>query len=294
MKSSPVSVATLQQAHGGIVDAVAGRLASRRASVFEALGEEACRGFVETSLEALEHDLEAGKRESVRKAVYALMDEIAEHNPGFTDVRAYVRFLREEVREVLAEAAAELRAKVEEWFFDLLMVFTIRFMAWRDESLQAELARRSVDRLESQLAELEVALQEKTELLDIVRQASTPIAPVVRGILVVPLVGTFDAFRAELLTEKLLQEISRSQARVVILDITGVPVFDTTAAQLMIRLARSVRMLGTEVILVGMSADNARTVVDLGIDLSDVRTCGTLQDGLVQALELKRSKYAAY
>lgn len=126
-----------------------------------------------------------------------------------------------------------------------------------------------------------------------IRQASTPIAPVVRGILVVPLVGVFDAFRAEVLTEKLLEEVARVHARSVILDISGVPMFDTESAQLIIRLARTVRLLGTEIILVGMSPGNARTIVDLGIDLVGLRTLGTLQDGLAQALVLQRLQIVA-
>jgi rsbT co-antagonist protein RsbR len=114
----------------------------------------------------------------------------------------------------------------------------------------------------------------------------------VQGIHVVPLVGMFDAFRAELLTEKLLHEVARVHARAVILDISGVPVFDTEAAQLIIRLARAVRLLGTEVIVVGMSSENARTIVELGVDLSGLATLGTLQDGVAHALLRQRLEIA--
>jgi rsbT co-antagonist protein RsbR len=205
---------------------------------------------------------------------------------GFADLRAYVLTLRKEVRDALVNdpVTAEVRTRIEEWFFELLLACTTRFMAFRDEAIQQQSARESVERLESQLAELALALDEKTQLLDVIRQASTPIVPVVNGILVVPLVGTFDAFRAELLTEKLLHEITRCKARTAILDISGVPVFDTLAAQLMIRLARSVRLLGARVYLVGMSPNIARTVVGLGIELGSLESYATLQDGLARAL----------
>ncbi|MCA9700713.1 MAG: STAS domain-containing protein, partial [Myxococcales bacterium] len=138
--------------------------------------------------------------------------------------------------------------------------------------------------------ELEVALDEKTKLLDMIRQASTPIAPVVDGILVVPLVGTFDSERAAFLTEKLLQEVARARAQTVILDISGVPVVDTDAAQLIIRLSRSVRLIGSGLFLVGLSPINAATIVRLGIELDTLETFSTLRDGLAQALKRQRRK----
>jgi anti-anti-sigma factor len=125
-----------------------------------------------------------------------------------------------------------------------------------------------------------------------VRQTSTPIAPVVAGILVVPLIGVFDAFRAELLTERLLQAVGQARARVVILDISGVPVFDAEAAGLTLRLAGAVRLLGTELILVGVSPATAATIVDLDLDLRSVRALASLQDGLALALRLQRLRIA--
>jgi anti-anti-sigma factor len=282
--------AALEQSHSQIVEAVAPRLSKRTASTFQQAGEEACREYVEAALRALVQDLETGKSDAVRTHVYSLMDDLGDKGLSFSDLRFYIRVLREQIQHALANETEGPRLKVERWFFEMLLVGTMRFMAWRDEMKIRESAKRGVERLESQLAELEVALAEKTELLDVIRQASTPIAPVVRGILVVPMVGTFDTFRAEVLTEKLLQEISRVHARAAILDISGVPMFDTEAAQLLIRLARSVRLLGTELILVGMSPANARTIVALGVDLGNIETFGTLQAGLARALKLRRLK----
>lgn len=291
-----MSNVSVERAHAQIVEAVSERLCTRSASAFRRVGKATCHKHIDAALVALQQDLASGKHEAVRKVVYTLIEELTVEGLTFSDLRFYAQSLRTHVRDAIdADPRAQLgeqrdHPQIEDWFFELTMVCTMRFMAWRDEKLQRETAQLGVQRLESQLTELKIALDEKTSLLELIRQASTPIAPVVRGIIVVPLVGTFDTFRAELLTEKLLQEIVRLRARAAILDISGVPVFDTEAAHLTIRLARAVRLLGTAVILVGMSPVNARTIVDLGVDMTGIETLATLQDGLALALKLQRMK----
>lgn len=289
-----MSVSSLERAHSQTANAAAERLCKRTASAFRRVGMDVCLSYVDAALTALEQDVSSGKRVAVRAVVYALVSELGDEGLTFADLRFYNQTLRQYVRESLGTdpEAADIRLQVEDWFFELLTVCTMRFMAWRDEQVRCETAKLGVLHLESQLVELKVALDEKTELLELIRQASTPIAPVVHGILVVPLVGTFDALRAELLTERLLQEIARLRSKAAIIDISGVPLFDTAAAQLIIRLARSVRLLGAAAFLVGMSPENAKTIVDLGVDLTGLKTLATLQDGLAQALVLQRLKIA--
>jgi anti-anti-sigma regulatory factor len=289
---SLMSLVSSMESRSAIATAVAERACARAGSAFARVGVDAARKHVEASLSALERDIEAGTRDHVRTATYALLDELAPHSLSFADLRLFNQTLRKSVRDALRAEICELRLDVEDWFYECSMVASVRFMAWRDEVAQKEAAQLDIRRLESQLAELGQALSEKTELLAIIRQASTPIAPVFEGILVVPLVGTFDSFRTEILTEKLLGEIPRARARTVILDISGVPLFDTHAAGLIIRLARTVRLLGTRVLMVGMSPDNARTIVDLEIDLTHVETFATLGDGLARALRLQRMHIA--
>ncbi|PRQ04368.1 RsbT co-antagonist protein RsbRA [Enhygromyxa salina] len=276
-----------QDGRAELIAAVTERLLRRSASVFQDVGEPRCRAHVEAAVAALERDLDSDSCEAARASVVSLLDELMAKGLNFSDLRFFSRKLREQVRAAVPE---DLALAVEDWFYEHLSVSTMQFMVRRDDALVNEAAKRGVEHFESQLAELEEALEEKTQLLETIREASTPIAPVVSGILVVPLVGVFDGFRARLLTEKLLTEISRVQARVAILDISGVPLFDTDAAQLVISLARSVRLLGAEVFLVGMSANSARTIVALGIDLSNLTTLGTLQDGLAKALATQRLK----
>jgi anti-anti-sigma regulatory factor len=293
-------IISLDETRSAIVDAVAERGCARAGSAFARVGVDAARKHVEASLSALERDIGGGTREQVRAVTYAMLDELAPHSLSFSDVRLFIQTLRKHVRDAMQPESCELRLAVEDWFYEFLMVASLRFMAWRDEMAQKAAAQLDIRRLESQLAELGHALtektnllSEKTELLEIIRQASIPIAPVFDGILVVPLVGMFDSFRAEILTEKLLGEIARVRARTAILDISGVPVFDTHAAELIIRLARTVRLLGTRVFLVGMSPDNARTIVDLQVDLTHIETLATLRDGLARALSLQRMRIAA-
>lgn len=276
-----------------LVDAVTSQLVSRATSIFGRVGNDA-RQHVAALLDALDRDLEAGKRDAVRPVVQSIVAELSAHGLTFADLRYFAQTVRKVlVAAVEADPAlASLRKPVDDWLYELLLVLTMSFMARSAEVQQKQTAKQELHQLESQLGEMQAALAEKTRLLEVIRQASTPIAPVVQGILVVPLVGLFDAFRAEVLTERLLTEVALVHARAVILDISGVPVFDSEPAQLIVRLARSLRLLGTEVFVVGMSPANAQTIVALQIDLSGLRTLATLQDGLAQALVLQRLRIA--
>ncbi len=283
-------IAWLAEAQAEVAAAVGRRMSEKPGSVFADAGEAACRGHVRAALAALGEDLRGDRVEALRGAVQALVEELLPRGLRYSDLRFYVLTLRGAVLAALPAGDAAVRQAVDAWFLELVLVCSLRFVVHRDEQIQEQAARDEVQRVGSQLAELKGALAEKSELLERIRQTSTPVAPVVEGILVVPLVGVFDAFRAELLTERLLQAVAQARAQVVILDISGVPVFDAEAAQLIIRLGRAVRLLGTELILVGVAPATARTIVDLGIDLAGLRALGTLQDGLALALQLRRLK----
>lgn len=289
-----MSNAWLEDNTGDLIAAIAGRLASRSGSVFAAIGESGCQAHAAAALTALAADLPGQKSDALRGAAQALVAALQPHGLRYAELRFFLAVVREAVLARLANTSASdaARPAVDAWFLELSQVFALRFVVERDAALQERAAQLEVANLESQLAELKAALAEKSELLERVRQISTPIAPVVDGILVVPLVGAVDTFRTELLTERLLQEVARTRAQGVILDISGVPVFDVAAAQLIVRLARAVRLLGTEMILVGVAPATARTIVELGLDLGGLRVLGTLQDGLALALQLRRLKIA--
>lgn len=130
-----------------------------------------------------------------------------------------------------------------------------------------------------------VSQQEELERQhNLVQELGTPIVPVYEGILLIPLVGQINEFRAMRVTEQVLEAIVQQQADVLLIDITGVPVIDTSIANHLMTLTRAVRLLGTDVIMVGLGAEIAQTIVHLGISLNGIATLANLQDGLVEAL----------
>jgi rsbT co-antagonist protein RsbR len=126
----------------------------------------------------------------------------------------------------------------------------------------------------------------QTQALQI-RELSTPLMPLHTGLLALPLVGTLDSHRASQIMETLLEGIARQQADVVIMDITGVPVVDTAVGNHLLQAARAAELLGARVILVGISAEVAQTMVQLGINLSRIVTLATLQAGIEYALAIQ-------
>lgn len=136
------------------------------------------------------------------------------------------------------------------------------------------------------LEELREASERQRHLLDMVRELSTPLVPITDEILVLPLVGTIDSLRAQQMMDVLLEGISNRRARAVILDITGVPVVDTSVANYILQATQAVRLLGAECILVGITPEVAQTVVGLGVDLEGLSTRSDLQGGVEYALRL--------
>jgi rsbT co-antagonist protein RsbR len=119
-----------------------------------------------------------------------------------------------------------------------------------------------------------------------IRELSTPVIRMYDRVLLLPLVGTVDSHRAEQVMETLLTRVSEDQAKAVIIDIAGVPVVDTRVADHLLKTTSAVRLLGAETILTGISAQVARTIVQLGVDISSMHTRSRLADGMELALRL--------
>lgn len=117
-----------------------------------------------------------------------------------------------------------------------------------------------------------------------VRELSTPVIRVYPRVLLLPLIGTVDSHRAEQIMETLLTRVVDEQARAVIIDIAGVPVVDTGVADHLIRTTAAVRLLGAETILTGISAQLARVLVQLGVDISSMQSRTRLDEGIELAL----------
>ena len=116
-----------------------------------------------------------------------------------------------------------------------------------------------------------------------IRELSTPVLKVREQLLILPIIGALDAGRARQLTEQLLKGIRDNRAKVVVIDITGVPSIDMTVANHMVQAVRASGLMGARVIITGLSADIAQTLVGLGVDLSMMQSVGDLQGGIEEA-----------
>lgn len=122
---------------------------------------------------------------------------------------------------------------------------------------------------------------------------STPVITLWDSILLLPLVGVVDSLRAVQVAERLLETIGRTEAEVTIIDVTGVPVMDTSVARHLLRTVAAASMLGTRIILTGISPTTAQTMVKLGIDLTAVPTRGSLRAGVALALTMTGQRVVA-
>jgi rsbT co-antagonist protein RsbR len=135
------------------------------------------------------------------------------------------------------------------------------------------------------LNELRASISARKTLEQTILELSSPVLPVLEGILVMPLIGAIDSERALLLMASLLEAVEQHRARVVLLDVTGVPLVDTQVAQVLLQAAGATRLLGAEPVLVGLRPELAQTIVGLGLDLSSLVTRANLQAGIRYATQ---------
>jgi rsbT co-antagonist protein RsbR len=140
----------------------------------------------------------------------------------------------------------------------------------------------------------ELIARQQQDMLEL----STPVVKLWEGVLALPMIGTLDSSRTQVVMESLLQRIVETGAEVAILDITGVPTVDTLTAQHLIKTVTAARLMGAECIISGIRPQIAQTIVHLGVDLGDVVTKATLADAFKLALArsglvVQRAKAAA-
>jgi rsbT co-antagonist protein RsbR len=140
----------------------------------------------------------------------------------------------------------------------------------------AETREQQTVRMDSNL----IAEQRQT-----ITELQTPVIQVWQGILALPIVGSLDTARAQEMNELLLNRIVETGSDIVILDITGVPVVDTAVSKHLLETVAAARLLGAEVLIVGLSTRTALTLVQLGLDLSHITTRTTLAKGLELAFD---------
>ena len=127
----------------------------------------------------------------------------------------------------------------------------------------------------------EVVRRQQEELLEL----STPVVKLWDGILALPIIGTLDSARTQVVMESLLQAIVQTNSRVAIIDITGVPTVDTVVAQHLLKTVTAARLMGADCIISGVRPQIAQTIVHLGINLLDVTTKSTLASAFSVALQ---------
>lgn len=133
-------------------------------------------------------------------------------------------------------------------------------------------------------------VQEKERIIrkqqQAIRELSTPVLPVRDRLLILPIIGIIDPQRARQLTEQLLSAIRLNRAKVVVMDLTGVPEMDQSVANHLVRTVEASRLVGADVIVTGLSPEIAQTLVTIGVDLGKMTTVGDLQGGLEEAEKL--------
>jgi rsbT co-antagonist protein RsbR len=142
--------------------------------------------------------------------------------------------------------------------------------------------REEVEQLEHDIREKRAIIEAQTALLD---QLAAPVIQVWESVLLLPLIGVLDSRRAGRVLASMLEAIAGAGAQIVILDITGVPVVDTSVASHLVRAVQAAQLLGCQTLLVGISPEIAQTLVGLGVDFSKITTRATLQNGLEYALK---------
>jgi rsbT co-antagonist protein RsbR len=172
----------------------------------------------------------------------------------------------------------------------------------QDARQQAEMAAQTLSRvnidLEATVAErtaaLQMALQDvqaradaQARLLDevqqqriLLRELSVPVIPISESTLIMPLVGALDSTRLQQIQEQALRALEHKSARYLVLDITGVPVVDSQVAQGLLSVVQAARLLGAQVLLVGIRPEVAQAIVGLGLDLREIYTASDLQSAL--------------
>jgi rsbT co-antagonist protein RsbR len=126
----------------------------------------------------------------------------------------------------------------------------------------------------------EVIVRQQQELLEL----STPVVKLWHGILALPLIGSLDSARTQIVMQNLLQQILVTEAEIAIIDITGVPTVDTLVAQHLLKTVAAARLMGADCIISGVRPQIAQTIVHLGVELGDVTTKSTLADAFKVAL----------
>jgi len=225
-----------------------------------------------------------------------LLTTAAEHNKGADIAASDFKPLREFLEGVSRSRAVQRFTSAETatfiFSFKRPLFEQLKLAAGKDAEKLADETWQATVLLDSlglhtvqtfQKAREEVINRQQREMLEL----STPVVKLWEGILALPMIGTLDSSRTQVVMESLLQKVVDTGAQIAILDITGVPTVDTLVAQHLLKTVTALRLMGAECIISGVRPQIAQTIVHLGVDLQGVTTKANLADAL--ALALKRT-----
>jgi len=232
--------------------------------------EAQSREFLQLFTRALERDPSGDLRDAVWSEVRAFLEELSRTRgtSGFSPSQT-ASFIFS-LKQPLFRAIRESKTATTEQQFD---------QAWGATEL--------IDRLGLFTTEIfqkgreQVIHRQQQEMLEL----STPVVKLWDGVLALPMIGTLDSARTQVVMESLLQRIVETGAEVAIIDITGVPTVDTLVAQHLLKTVTAARLMGADCIISGIRPQIAQTIVHLGVELGDVVTKATLADAFFLALQ---------
>ena len=274
MSSAKASIGTIMQKRGADIKAAwMGQLTVVSASSSGRLANEDLRGQADEFLKVFNEAVAQGRADDIE-------------GPEWADVRAFLDDLSRQraIAGFNAEETASFVFSLKKPLFEALRQESLdnpgQFAdgAWAITVLLDKLGLHTVKAY--QRAREDVIHRQQQELLEL----STPVVKLWDGILALPMIGTLDSSRTQIVMESLLQKIVDTESQIAILDITGVPTVDTLVAQDLLKTVTALRLMGAECIISGVRPQIAQTIVHLGIDLQGVTTKANLADALAVAL----------
>jgi rsbT co-antagonist protein RsbR len=242
---------------------------TRRDQVHEAETRSISRDFLSAFMQALESaqaaDVRSEAWSKVRDILANLSHSRAQQGHSPVDTAMFVFSLKQPLFACLRKELREGESLVTEMWNATLLIDQLGLF-----TTEAFLKSRE-----------QVILRQQRELLEL----STPVVELWEGVLALPLIGTLDSGRTQVVMESLLDKIVETGAAIAIIDITGVPTVDTLVAQHLMKTVAAARLMGADCIISGIRPQIAQTIVHLGVDLSAVTTKASLADAFSIALK---------
>jgi rsbT co-antagonist protein RsbR len=276
--SFPV-IADLLQEHGGAIraewEAQLDTVVLGNRSVRKDVQRSQCTDFLDAFVTALRNGGDGNIDERAWSAMRAVLDDVsssrAKAGSTSSETATFVFSVKQPIFAVLRASLADQPA-------------TLAAVFWTVSTVLDKLGLYTVEVF--QRGREQIVARQQQELLEL----STPVIKLWDGILALPLIGTLDSMRAQVVMENILQKIVDTGATIAIIDITGVPTVDTLVAQHLMKTIAAARLMGADCIISGIRPQIAQTIVHLGVDLQTVTTKATLADAFLVALERTDTK----